>query len=134
MTPATWIWTVMALLFALNIGSFLNVVIWRIPRGGSLIEPHFSYCPHCKRRLTGIDLVPLFSFLFLGRRCRTCKKPISWRYFSVELLTGLLFMGLAIRFEVNFADAIALMLFTALLVPMTFIDLEFFAIPTQLNL
>ena len=134
MTTATWLWSVTALLFGLNIGSFLNVVIWRIPRGGSLISPQYSYCPHCERRLTAIDLVPLFSFLFLGRRCRTCKKPISWRYFSVELLTGLLFMGLAIRFEQNAPDAVSLMLFTALLVPMTFIDLDFFMIPPQLNL
>lgn len=134
MNTATWVWSVTALLFGVNIGSFLNVVIWRIPRGGSLMDPQYSYCPHCERRLTAIDLVPLFSFLFLGRKCRTCKKPISWRYFSVELLTGLLFMALAIRFQYNSADAVSLMLVAALLVPMTFIDLEFFAIPEQLNL
>jgi len=133
MTTSTWFWSILALLFGLNIGSFLNVVIWRIPRGGSLISPQFSYCPHCRRRLTAIDLVPLFSFLFLGCRCRTCKQPISWRYFTVELLTGLLFMALAIRFQHNAAEAVALMLFTALLVPMTFIDLDFFAIPDSLN-
>ena len=134
MTNLVWLWVVTASLFGLNIGSFLNVVIWRIPRGQSLISPQFSYCPHCKRRLTGIDLIPLFSFLLLGRRCRTCKKPISWRYFSVELLTAVLFLALALRFQHNVPDAVSLMLFAALLVPMTFIDLEFFAIPIQLNL
>jgi len=134
MTPATWVWSITALLFGLTIGSFLNVVIWRLPRNGSLIRPEHSYCPHCERRLTAIDLVPLFSFLLLGRRCRACKQPISWRYFCVELLTGLLFFALAVRFHDNVADAASLMLFTALLVPMTFIDLEFFAIPEQLNL
>jgi leader peptidase (prepilin peptidase)/N-methyltransferase len=78
--------------------------------------------------------VPLFSFLFLGRKCRTCKQPISWRYFSVELLTGLLFLGLALCYYQSPADAVGLMLFAALLVPITFIDLDFFQIPHSLNL
>jgi leader peptidase (prepilin peptidase)/N-methyltransferase len=132
-TPTTF-WSIIAFVFGVNIGSFLNVVIWRLPRGGSLIEPEHSYCPSCMHRLTAIDLVPLFSFLFLGRRCRTCKQPISWRYFSVELLTGLLFFCLALRFPQSAPDAVSLMLFTALLVPMTFIDLDFFFIPCSLNL
>ena len=130
----TWFWSVTAFLFGVNIGSFLNVVIWRLPRNGSLIEPQHSYCPYCKRKLTALDLIPLFSFLVLGRRCRTCKQPISWRYFSVELLTGLLFAALALRFPHSAADAVCLMIFTALLVPMSFIDLEHFMIPTSLNL
>jgi leader peptidase (prepilin peptidase)/N-methyltransferase len=134
MTTPIAFWSAIAFVFGVNIGSFLNVVIWRLPRDGSLIEPKHSYCPSCKRQLTAIDLIPLFSFLFLGRRCRTCKQPISWRYFSVELLTGLLFFVLALRFPQSAPDAVSLMLFTALLVPMTFIDLEFFLIPTSLNL
>ena len=134
MTPTAWLWSITALLFGLNIGSFLNVVIWRIPRGGSLLSPKFSYCPHCNRQLTPAELIPLFSFLLLGRRCRTCKQPISWRYFTVELITGLLFLGLALRFQASPTDAVFLMLFTAILVPMTFIDIDFFAIPDQLNL
>jgi len=134
MTTANWFFAVIALVFGINIGSFLNVVIWRLPRGKSLIDPQFSYCPRCERRLTAVDLVPLFSFLLLGRRCRTCKGEISWRYFSVELLTGLLFFGLALRFPNSAPDAVSLMLFTALLVPMTFIDLDFYQIPHSLNL
>lgn len=134
MTTATWFWSVIALLFGINIGSFLNVVIWRLPRGGSLISPEHSYCPSCERRLTAIDLVPLFSFLLLGRRCRTCKAPISWRYFTVELLTGLLFWALALQFRNAPADAVSLIAFSALLIPITFIDLEFFHIPISLNL
>src|SRR5437870_197689 len=133
MSTATWFWSVTAFLFGVNIGSFLNVVIWRLPLGGSLVEPKYSYCPHCKRRLTAIDLIPLLSFLFLGRRCRTCKAPISWRYFTVELLTGLLFFALALQFHQSAPDAVSLMLFAALLVPITFIDLDIFEIPSSLN-
>ena len=77
-----------AALFGLNVGSFLNVVIWRLPRGGSLSEPTWSYCPRCEHRLGALDLVPVLSFLALRARCRYCGSPISWRYPGIELLTG----------------------------------------------
>jgi leader peptidase (prepilin peptidase)/N-methyltransferase len=80
------------LLFVLGllVGSFLNVCIWRLPRGESIVEPP-SHCPKCDTRLRAIDLVPLFSQLFLRGRCRYCGARISWRYFGIELLTGVLF-------------------------------------------
>lgn len=126
-------WMVMAFLFGITIGSFLNVVIYRLPRGESLSHPP-SHCPNCNNQLTAIDLVPLLSFLFLGRKCRRCKTPISWRYFTIELLTGLLFVGTYLRFAENPANAVALMLFTAVLIPIFFIDLNTFTIPDSLNL
>lgn len=129
-----WFWAVITFIMGVNVGSFLNVVIWRLPRGGSILEPQFSYCPHCKQQLQPIDLIPLFSFLFLGRRCRRCKKPISWRYFGVELLTGVLFLALYFRFTGDIPTAVCLIIFAALLVPITFIDLEHFIIPISLNL
>ncbi len=74
------------------VGSFLNVCIYRLPRDRSVVAPP-SYCPRCGVRLQPIDLVPLLSFLALGRKCRRCGGPISWRYFGVELITGLVFVA-----------------------------------------
>lgn len=80
-------------LFVLGIciGSFLNVCIWRLPRQENVSEPP-SHCPVCDTRLKPLDLVPLFSQLFLRGRCRYCNTQISWRYFGVELCTGILFV------------------------------------------
>jgi prepilin signal peptidase PulO-like enzyme (type II secretory pathway) len=81
---------ILAILFYFGacIGSFLNVVIIRLPHKQTLLGR--SHCMHCKRELSAIDLFPLFSYLFLGGKCRTCHKTISPRYFYIELLTGLL--------------------------------------------
>jgi len=84
---------VLAFIFGITIGSFLNVVIYRVPQGMSLSAPP-SHCTNCKRRLTPLDLVPLFSYIFLGGKCRTCKVKISPRYFIIEFITGLIFAGL----------------------------------------
>jgi leader peptidase (prepilin peptidase) / N-methyltransferase len=132
-------WTVVAGIFGICVGSFLNVVIYRLPEAVkgkdiNLNKPTWSFCPKCERRLTAVDLVPLFSFLLLGRRCRGCKKPISWRYFGVELLTGLLFAALYWRFQNQAVDAIAVILFAAVLIPIFFIDFETFTIPLSLTL
>lgn len=80
-------------LVGLSVGSFLNVVIHRLPRGGSILFPP-SHCPHCKHPLAAADLVPLVSWLFLRGRCRYCQAPIHWRYPLVEAVTGLAFLGL----------------------------------------
>lgn len=74
-----------------NVGSFLNVCIWRLPRGESLIAPP-SHCPRCNTKLQALDLVPLLSQVVLRARCRYCGNKISWRYFGIEFLTGVLFM------------------------------------------
>ena len=81
-----------ALLFILgaNIGSFLNVCIWRLPRGESVAHPP-SHCPHCNTRLRALDLIPLFSQFYLKGKCRYCGAKFSWRYFGIEFLTGVLF-------------------------------------------
>ncbi len=134
MSGPVWFWTITAFLFGITIGSYLNVVIYRLPLGLSTADPAWSFCPNCRTRLTFLDLFPLFSFLLLGRKCRTCKKPISWRYFSIELLTGTLFAALFLRFQTDPATAVALLLFAALLVPIYFIDLATFTIPDMLNL
>ncbi|MDF2440893.1 MAG: leader peptidase (prepilin peptidase) / N-methyltransferase [Abditibacteriota bacterium] len=74
-----------------SVGSFLNVCIWRLPRGESVVAPP-SHCPKCDRQLQTLDLVPLLSQLFLRSRCRYCGTRISWRYFGIELLTGILWV------------------------------------------
>ena len=93
MTPQEWI--LAAFVFALGccIGSFLNVVIYRLPREKSLVSPG-SACPHCGKAIRFYDNIPLVSWLVLRAKCRNCKAPISARYFIVELLTGVVFLGL----------------------------------------
>jgi prepilin signal peptidase PulO-like enzyme (type II secretory pathway) len=130
---------VIAAVFGLNIGSFLNVVIWRLPRGGSLTTPTWSYCPRCEHRLGGWDLIPVLSFLALRARCRYCRNPISWRYPGIEALTAVLFAAVAWRFSgaEDFGAEIDILfgcLFVSVLVCVFFIDLEHFVIPDGLNL
>ncbi|MCE5315696.1 MAG: prepilin peptidase [Armatimonadota bacterium] len=124
-----WLGSVIAFIYGTAIGSFLNVCIYRIPAEQSIVTPP-SHCPKCDNRLKGIDLVPLFSFLLLGRKCRYCGEPISWRYFTVELITGLLFVGTYLRHGYGI-DAIAYALFICALLIAFFVDLDHFIIPDQ---
>lgn len=86
-------WLILGFLFALgaSVGSFLNVVVYRLPLGLSLVHPP-SRCPRCENRLAWRDNVPVFGWIFLRGRCRYCQQPISIRYPIVELVTGLLFV------------------------------------------
>ncbi len=121
----------MALPFGLVIGSFLNVVIHRVPRGESVVTPR-SHCPHCNRQITWYENVPLFSYLALGGRCRGCRAPISPRYFAVELITGLLFAVLAIVFGFGIAF-FKYALFGSLMIALTMIDLNERLLPDVLT-
>lgn len=76
-------------LAGLVVGSFLNVVVYRLPRRMSVVQPP-SHCPACEAHLTVVDLVPVLSWVWLRARCRHCGAPISWRYPLVELVTGVL--------------------------------------------
>ena len=89
-TPDTSI-LVLATILGLAIGSFLNVVIYRLPLGQSLLTPP-STCPSCRTRLRAIDNVPVLSWLALGGKCHHCKAPISAQYPLVEFVTGVLFL------------------------------------------
>ena len=97
MAVPDWIWFVFIFAFGSCIGSFLNVVIYRMPRDKSLVSPPSS-CPSCGKHIRFYDNVPLFSWLLLGRKCRYCRAPISARYFLIELLTALVFVGLFILY------------------------------------
>ncbi|MHC4573421.1 MAG: prepilin peptidase, partial [Planctomycetota bacterium] len=92
-----WIWLVFIFAFGCCVGSFLNVVIYRLPRDKSLVKPA-SACPSCGRHIPFYDNIPLVSWLLLGRKCRYCKAAISARYFVIELLTGVVFTGLFILY------------------------------------
>jgi leader peptidase (prepilin peptidase) / N-methyltransferase len=86
-------WLISFSLLGLCVGSFLNVVIWRMPRGESIVFPG-SHCPGCGRAVRWYDNIPILSWLYLRGKCRFCKGPISPRYLLVEATTGLLLGGL----------------------------------------
>ncbi len=127
-----WLGALIVFVYGTAIGSFLNVVIYRMPLDLSIVRPP-SHCPKCNTRLRAIDLIPLLSFLVLGRKCRYCGEPIGWRYFGVELLTGLALLALYAKFgfEINF---FVFALFTSALIAVVFIDLDHWIIPDQINL
>ena len=114
------------------IGSFLNVVAYRLPRGESLVRPG-SRCPHCETPIKPYDNVPVLGWLWLRGRCRACGAPIAWRYPAVEALTGLLCAGVVVRFGAD-RDAWLGLVLVLLLVPITLIDLEHRIIPNKLTL
>ncbi|HEX6459764.1 MAG TPA: prepilin peptidase [Thermoleophilaceae bacterium] len=112
------------------IGSFLNVVVYRLPIGQSLVKPR-SHCPSCQTPVSPRDNVPLLSWLFLKGRCRHCGETISARYPAVELLTALCFVGVVLAHGVH-AELIALIPFTAVLIAVTFIDLQHKIVPNRI--
>jgi leader peptidase (prepilin peptidase)/N-methyltransferase len=153
--PAAFPW--MAGLFGLVIGSFLNVVIHRLPvmlerswqsqcreilnpnqlltdaaERFDLIVPR-SRCPHCGHAITALENIPVLSFLWLRGKCSACRKPISWRYPIVELLTGCLSVLVAWRFGFSLA-ALAGLALTWSLIALSFIDVDRQLLPDDLTL
>lgn len=116
----------------LVLGSFLNVVIARLPRGESIVSPP-SRCPRCKTPIRPWDNVPVLSWLLLGGRCRSCRKPISWRYPIVELTAGILLWLLARRAE-NPAVLLPHALFLLALLAVAWIDFDTRTIPDALTI
>lgn len=90
------------LIFTIGIlfGSFYTLAIYRIPKTEDITHTH-SYCPSCGHKLGFWDLIPLFSYIFLGAKCRYCKEKIRPRYFIIELLSGLFFVGVAYLMDFN---------------------------------
>lgn len=116
-----------AVLFGLVVGSFLNVVIHRVPRRESIVWPA-SHCPHCGEPIRPLDNLPLLSYLLLRGRCRNCKEPISARYPAVEAVTGFLFGAAAYEFGASLALLPALVLIPVL-IALAAIDLEHRLLP-----
>lgn len=117
-------------LFGLLVGSFLNVVIWRVPRKESVVRPP-SHCPACDAEVRPYDNVPVVSWLLLRGRCRDCGMHIPARYPLVELACGVLWAALGARFAGSWALPAFLVLGAGLLA-LSVIDLEHYLLPNRI--
>lgn len=118
-------------LLGLMVGSFLNVCIWRLPEGEQVIRGR-SHCRNCRHPIPWYDNLPLVSFLFLRGRCRFCRVPISFLYPVVEGLTGLLFLGLWLKFGWGAELAVYAVLGAGLIV-VSVVDLRHMIIPDEIT-
>lgn len=133
--------------FGLLIGSFLNVVIYRVPLGESIVLPA-SHCPHCNAAIKPYDNVPVFSYALLGGKCRACRAGISPLYPAVELLVGILFLLVFIKdgnqfrlFDDHYVQVgarfwltlVGDLAFISFIVPLVFIDLRHMLLPNVIT-
>jgi len=118
-------------LVGLIVGSYLNVVIFRLPRGLSTVLPR-SRCTGCGTLIRPYDNIPVLSWLFLGGRCRTCRARISWRYPLIELITAALFVLSFLRFGLTVEAPVAA-LFCAGMVVLAAIDVEHYILPDRIT-
>ena len=137
------IWAIFVFLIGACVGSFLNVVIWRLPRGESIAFPP-SHCPKCGKGIHGYDNIPILSWLILRGRCRNCRVRISPRYIVIEALTAMLFLGVfwayyvwGIRdgmgtFEETWWVYVAHITLLTGLLALSIIDIETFHVPLEL--
>ena len=127
-------WSLVFFSFGCIVGSFLNVCIYRMPRNESIISPP-SHCPFCGYAIPWFLNIPLFTWLYLRGKCANCAAPISIRYFLVELLTGLAFLGCWLNFGAQSALlALACCILLAGFIVATFIDFEHFIIPDEITI
>ncbi len=118
-------------IFGAAVGSFLNVVVYRLPEGLSLIHPP-SRCPNCKTRLKPYDNVPIFGWLWLKGRCRSCKTSIAPRYPMVEFSTACLFVAVFLNFGMSW-QTLGYWLFVCWLLALALIDLDTMMLPNALT-
>ncbi len=121
-----------ALMLGLAVGSFLNVVIYRLPRHESLVRPG-SHCPSCGTPIRAYDNIPIVSWLILRGKCRNCRSPISARYLLVEAITGASFVLAFWRFGLDWRLLVA-WAFIAAMVAVAFIDYDHMIIPNKIVL
>ena len=121
-----------ALVFGAVVGSFLNVCIFRLPAEASIVKPR-SQCLYCHHPIRNHDNIPLISFIILRGKCRDCGGKISWHYPLVELITALLALLLFLKFGLTL-NFLIFFIFTAVLIVITFIDLDHQIIPDILTL
>jgi leader peptidase (prepilin peptidase)/N-methyltransferase len=127
-------WSLVFFVFGCIVGSFLNVCIHRMPRGESIVSPP-SHCPHCDYSIPWYLNIPLVTWVYLGGKCAHCAAPISPRYFLVELLTGIAFLGSWLAHGSQpVLWAVAMCLFLSGLIVATFIDFEHFIIPDEITI
>ena len=125
------IWPVLAFVFGACIGSFLNVVIYRVPLGLKVSDPKRSFCPHCQKEIPWFRNIPLLTWLLQRGKCAECGAPISFRYFFVEALTAGLFAAAWMLLPHPFPAALFVMALCVLLVVISFIDGEHMFIPMK---
>tara|TARA_Y100001933_G_scaffold264567_2_gene330945 strand:- start:35507 stop:36712 length:1206 start_codon:yes stop_codon:yes gene_type:complete len=137
-----WPWYLLIAFYGSCVGSFLNVVIYRLPEGKSIVTPP-SACPHCGKTLRMWENIPVLAWFFLGGKCARCKTPISFQYPAIELLTGLLFLACPLVYfhtdmQMPFAEVgingswpilIVHLMLIAALVAATMIDIRHYIIP-----
>lgn len=117
-------------IFGVCIGSFLNVIVYRVPHGISIAKGR-SFCPNCHETLRNVDLIPIFSFLFLRGKCHNCKQKISLRYPLVETFTGLIAVLCYLQYGYSFKLVTAFAV-AAILIAISLIDLDTMTIPNGL--
>ncbi|MBF8982637.1 prepilin peptidase [Lutibacter sp. B2] len=120
------------LTIGLLIGSFLNVCIYRIPENESIAYPP-SHCPKCNTSLKSLDLIPIFSYLFNKGKCRYCREPIALQYPIVELLNGIIYLLLYLKYGITI-HFIKYAILASLLIVISFIDYKLQIIPDECNL
>lgn len=120
-------------IFGIILGSFYNVVGYRLPKGESILFPS-SHCTNCNHKLKAYELVPIFSFLFLGGKCSKCKQKISWFYTFFEFLTGLLFVACYIVFKDNIMNLLISLTFVSMIVIIFVSDYHYLIIPDSVLL
>lgn len=128
-----WLWHIWAFVTGCCVGSFLNVCIWRIPRGESVVVVP-SHCPKCNHNIKWYENLPLISWLALRGKCSSCSEPISPRYFIVEFMTGLMFYMLWFKVTFDFQPITVIIVYwsvTMLCVTTAFIDVEHRIIPNK---
>jgi leader peptidase (prepilin peptidase)/N-methyltransferase len=134
MTPHEILFAGFAFILGACIGSFLNVCIYRMPLNLSVNDPKRSFCPSCKYQIPWHHNLPLISWLVLRAQCANCGTRIPFRYFGVELLTGLLFLGVWLHFwPQQWILALPFWVFMSLLVVATFIDFDHLIIPDEIT-
>lgn len=120
-------------IFGAILGSFYNVVGYRLPKGESIIFPS-SHCTNCGHKLKPYELVPIFSFLFLKGKCSKCKQKISWFYTIFEILTGLLFVLCYLVFKDNIIDLVIALTFVSMIIIIFVSDFHYLIIPDSVLL
>jgi leader peptidase (prepilin peptidase)/N-methyltransferase len=129
-----WYFAGAIFVFGLLFGSFLNVCIYRLPRGMSVMSPARSFCPNCQAQVAAIDNIPIVSWVLLRAKCRNCKQPISGRYALIELFTALLFLGCYLSFGGTTAETVKACVFSFLILGLIFTDLETRLLPDVMTL
>jgi len=123
---------IIAFIFGSIVGSFLNVCVYRMPLGKSVVWPG-SHCPKCEKRIPWYDNIPFVSYILLGGKCRFCKERIALRYLIIELLTAIMFVVLFNYYGLSYDLFFYIVLVCSLIIA-TFVDIRHRIIPDEISL